>query len=143
MFYRLLIASLVFFASSNAHAQSFLCASGVLYKPDGNQVYVGQSGCESAKLFGKMACVAGTIYLANGQSHYIGIDACPSAKVSPSFICAQYFLFHVSGWQQYVGTGCSGAILADDFACVSGSLYRGDGSVTYVGSQGCQGIFPK
>jgi hypothetical protein len=126
-----------------AQAGGFVCASGVLYKPDGSEIYVGAGACETAKLFGRIACVAGTVWFADGRSTYVGADGCKTAKVSPNFFCANAFLLHSSGWSQYVGTSCSTAVLSSDYACANGMLFKADGTSIYVGSQGCRSFGPK
>jgi len=122
---------------------SYMCVSGVLYKPDGSEIYVGRDACASAKIFGSLACVGGSIYLAKGQATYVGVGACRTARLSPMYICAREFLYHVSGWNQFVGSGCTQAVFAGDSACVSGMLYKPDGSAVYVGQSGCQSFMPR
>jgi hypothetical protein len=130
-------------ATAVAQTESFMCVSGTLYKPNGQEVYVGLSGCDDAKIFGRVACVAGSVYLSNGQNRYVGQGACAQARMSASFLCANATLFHWSGWTQSVGSGCAQAVLMFDAACVNGLLYRADGSSTYVGQQGCSGFRPQ
>lgn len=137
------VIALLLWVAPNAFGKDFLCISGTLYKPDGTETYVGSGACASAKMFASMACVAGTVYQENGQSRYLGVDACQNAKMSPSFFCADKYLFHKSGWSQYTARDCKEAFLTEEFACVGGNLYRADGSITSVGSQGCQSASPK
>ncbi len=122
---------------------SYMCVSGVLYKPDGSEIYVGRDACASAQIFGSLACVGGSVYLAKGQATYVGADACRTARLSPTYICAREFLYHVSGWNQFVGSGCPQAVFAGDSACVSGMLYKPDGSAVYVGQNGCRTLMPR
>jgi len=124
-------------------SESYVCVAGTLYGPNAQETYVGMSGCDDAKIFGRVACVAGTVYLASGQIAYVKQGACAQAKVSPSFVCVNTVLYHWTGWSQSAGSGCAQAVLMFDAACVNGMLYRADGSSSYVGQQGCAGFRPR
>jgi len=134
-------------AAATAVNPGYVCVSGTLFMPNGEQMSIGVQNCSTARLGMTYACISGFLYHQTIQDNKtvlvkieVGFSNCQSAKIGGGYACVGSQLFFPDKTTVVtVGTSnCQTAKVGNGYACVAGVLYQPDGSQISVGTSNCQ-----